>query len=327
MPTPGPWIVLFIIGFAACSPIHPRQEIQPCDENAVQDAVADSQLVIKGALLSTRYTSFEQLKSVVKIEYVHGNEGSDDPQAGDIWVRLTHCSHGQQVISELKNGVSETDFLNARDGSLWDRLALILKSPYAVIHRKDMQRVMTLARRRPDIYGDGDPAFYDIAEKMMANIKSEDTALMSQKDRDSEKGYFNTINHISAQVFMTAIFSEKLADFMADAHERRTIPELITGKFTEEQTSDLENGPVDNYIDIINNEWGQVLGQHLSREHNIHHNTFWTPVLLADFLNDIQRYYSWAFDVGFKPFRSGDEIVRSFSQKLNVVMSTEFGSS
>ena len=83
----------------------------------------------------------------------------------------------------------------------------------------------------------------------------------------SEKGYLNTFNHITAQTFMTALFSEAVADFIADAHERGNLAELVTGHFSEEQLLDLQQGPVDNYVDMINNEYGQELGKALKAKY------------------------------------------------------------
>ena len=52
----------------------------------------------------------------------------------------------------------------------------------------------------------------------------------------------------------------------------------------------------------------------------IDRETHWTPELLANYLNDIQTYYSWAYGIGFSPFRPSDEVVVKFSRKLNMVM-------
>ena len=274
---------------------------------------------VRGALLLKRFNSFEELKSVIRIEYFNVNSGSNHIIHGKPMVRLIHVSNGREVTSILKSGISERDIVRARDGSFWDRVWLGLKSPYCVISRMDLKRVSFLARRKDGILGEGDPAFYDLAEKTLHNINNDDLAFMHSEDL-SEKGYLNTFNHITAQAFVTSIFSERLADFIADAHELRTMPELVTGKFTDEQLTDLENGPVDNYIDMINNEWGQELGKLLRKKYNISRKTYWTPELLANYLNDIQSYYSWAFQIGFNPFTATDQVVIRFSNKINRVM-------
>ena len=148
----------------------------------------------------------------------------------------------------------------------------------------------------------------------LANANAEDL---------SEKGYLNTFNHITGQAFMTSIFSEKFADFIADVHERGNMPELITGVFTNDQIMDLEKGPVDNYVDMINNEWGQELGERLKKKHQITSTTNWAVEFLAMFLNDIQQYYSWTFQVGFEPFKPEDDVVKKFSFKLKKVLREE----
>lgn len=277
---------------------------------AGKDAMINTHSVIREALLLTKFKSFDELKQVIRIEYVK----QEKPL-----VRITHCSKGREVTSVLKSGISEKDFMKARAGGFWDKFSLLLNSPYAVFNRKKMLKVYYLARRMDDKFGAGDPAFYDLAETTMANISREDLVFVNERDL-TEKGYINTFNHITAQVFMTSLFSEKLADFIADSHERAAMPELITGEFTEEQITDLKNGPIDNYVDIINNEWGQELGKLLKKKYDISEQTYWTPELLTNYLNDIQRYYSWAFQMGFKPYREEDEVVVKFSNKLNVVV-------
>ncbi len=269
----------------------------------------------KGALLTTRFNSFEELKSVIQIDYSGGTESSPS----NTLVQLTHRSNGTEVTSILESGISEKDFIKAQKGSLWDRIKLGFRSPYAVMNRTGLLQAYILARRRYDVFGEGDIAFYDFAETMVSHISAVDLDSIPPKDL-SDKGYLNTFNHITAQAFMTTIFSEEIADFIADVHERARLPELITGQFTEEQLKDLKNGPVDNYVDIINNEWGQELGKTLKKKYAISRRTYWTPDLLPNYLNDIQRYYSWAFQIGFKPFKATDEIILKFSHKINTVM-------
>lgn len=272
----------------------------------------------KGALLSTRFTSFDELKTLIQIDYLNVSPSGYAKNRKPL-VRLTHTSNGRTVTSILKSGVSEVDFAAAQRGGFWDRVGLALKAPYVLFNRVDMLRVMILSRRRPNIYREGDVAFFDLAETMVQNINEDDVAQLDPKDL-SEKGFLNTFNHVTAQTFMTAIFSERFADFIADSHERYNMPELISGQFTEAQRSDLALGPVDNYVDVINNEWGQELGKALQKRYNLNYDTYWTPELLTRYLNDVQRYYSWAFQIGFRPFKPTDELIIRFSSKLNRVM-------
>ena len=318
----GPFTLLLLVFSIGCNQLSrniPKPNYIKTFESNTLNESKPSYTFVRKALLSTNFKTFEELKAEVQIEYFNNATDSNSRSSSKPLVRLTHSSHGQEVISVLKAGIKEDDFIQARDGSIWDKLCLGFSSPYAVINKKNIHRIYILARRKPNIFGEGDIAFYDLAVTMVNNISEEDLALARSEDL-TEKGYLNTFNHITAQAFMTSIFSEKLADFIADVHERNRMPELITGKFTEKQLMDIENGPIDNYVDIINNEWGQELGKQLRKKHRISQKTYWTPGLLANYLNDIQTYYSWAFQIGFKPFRTTDEIVMRFSTKINRVI-------
>ena len=169
------------------------------------------------------------------------------------------------------------------------------------------------------MFGEGDIAFYDLAEATVDHITDADLVYIPTEDL-SEKGYLNTFNHITAQAFMTTLFSDKIAEYVSAVHERHTMPTLITGVFTEDQLTDLESGPVDNYLDLVNNEWGQLLGKVLQKKYGITKHTVWTPDLLANYLNDTQNYYSRAFGIGFSPFRPTDDMVLRFANKLNRVL-------
>lgn len=263
----------------------------------------------KGALLLSSFESFEELKSVIRIKY---NDAIP-------MVRVRHESNGIEVCSTLEPGVDEGDFRKARDGGILDKLSLAIRSPFAAIHRNDLVRVFILARRKPNIFGESDVAFFNLAEATVCNMAAEDYGRASNRDL-SEKGYINTINHITAQAIITSCFSEEMADYIADAHERFYHPELIEGNFTPDQVNDLEEGPIDNYIDMINNEWGQELGKSLKAKHSISSNTIWTPQLLAAYLNGTQEYYSDAFNIGFEPFDKTDSVIVNYSQKMVRVM-------
>ena len=291
-------IIFMIVFFAGC-----KQSGEEMDE------LKEFRLQGKGVLLTTRFTSFEEFKKEVQIEYAKAEES---------WVRLTQVSNGQTLSSVLKSGIKESDILKVRDGGFFGKVKLGLKSPFFVMNRKDILKSFLLSRRRSVFFGGGDVAFYDIALTMMGNINELDLESIPEQDL-SEKGFINTFNHANSQALITALFSEELADFIADTHERSNMPELLNGNFTTEQLKDIKNGPVDNYIDIINNEWGQELGKLLKRKYNINQELTWTPELLANVLNDLQSYYSWVFQIEFKPYKATDKVVTKFSKKLNRV--------
>lgn len=273
---------------------------------------------IKGALLASRISSLEELKSIIHIKYFNESGSSDSTNYKNFKVRLKHCSNGKEVISELKSGISQDDIVAARDGNFFDRIDLLIKSPYAVSNRKTLSNIYTLARRKYDLFGWGDVAFYDFAEIATSKINT-DIAFISPQD-SSEKGYINTFNHITAQAIITSCFSERMADFIADAHELHNMPDLINGQFTREQLKSPTDNPIDNYVDMINNEWGQEIGKLLKKKYAINQLTHWTPELLANYLNDLQSYYSWAFEIGMEPFCPDEEKIIRFSSKMNKVL-------
>lgn len=286
-----------------------------CTNKSSSEANPTSPLVKGTVLLATQIDSLESLKEIIEIQY-SGNIRSK--------VQIKHQSNGELVTSILKAGINENDITKARDGGFWDKVKLSLRSPYFVANRNDLLKVYILSRRRHRIFGGGDVAFYDLAETMVKHINKEDLVNIPEINL-SEKGYLNTFNHSNAQAFMTSIFSESFADFIADVHERTNMEELVTGDFSEEQLTNFDNNPVDNYVDIINNEWGQELGKQLSKKYNITRETYWTATLLSNYLNDLQAYYSWVFKIGLDPFRPDDELVIRFSKKINRVMESTSG--
>lgn len=319
------YLPLFFLFFIGCNQLNDNKPDGSGECACIYDDTTNAAAykTVRGALLGTRFASFDALKSVIQIEYGNGAIHSDSAAPENHIVSVRHCSSGRAVVSVLEKGINEGDFLKAynarRSGALWKNFSLLFRCPYAVMNREDLERIHTLSRWKPEWFGEGDLAFFDMAKSSVAHINTPDMAFRNPRD-STEKGYLNSFNHLTAQAFITTCFSEEMADFIADVHERYRHPELITGKFTEAQIADLEEGPVDNYVDIVNNEWGQELGKQLKEKYKIDRETKWTPELLANYLNDLLSYYSWAFQIGFEPYKPEDEEVLRFSNKIDVVM-------
>ena len=316
-------IIVLYASFIACngrwSDI-PEIDSSKCDFGKISTPVS-GQLYegIQGALLASRFETLEEFKSVVQLEYFKDDLSRDSNVAANSIVRLKHCNKGVGVVSILESGLSQDDIVKARDGGLIDRLSLLMHSPYAIANRMELNKIYSLARWKSKIFGEGDVAFYDLAKASVNNINTDNLAFKIDRD-SSDKGYLNTFNHFTAQAFITTFYSEELADFIADIHELHNMPKLTSGDFTEDELTSQTNNPIDNYVDMINNEWGQEMGKQLKEKYSINQLTYWTPGLLANYLNEIQQYYSWAFQIGFQPFRKEDEVVVRFSNKINVVM-------
>ncbi|MEM0996695.1 MAG: hypothetical protein AAGN35_06435 [Bacteroidota bacterium] len=309
-------LVLGLLGCNHSADSESDREICTCEPSPENRAYTQRYQPGRGALLATRFSTLDEFKHVVQIEHLPTPTAPQDTATA---VRLRHCSHGQALSSLLTAGISQKDITKAKASGFWAQLKLLFRAPEVIGHRADLKRIYVLARRRPLEFGEGDIAFFDFAETMVANINTFDLAFRFPRDT-TEKGYLNTFNHINAQAFLTSIFSEELADYVADLHERKNMPELITGVFSDSQLTDPNNNPVDNYVDMVNNEWGQELGKQLGQRYGIDRRTQWSPQLLADYLNDLQAYYTWAFNIGFRPYVPEDELVITFAVKLNHVL-------
>ena len=307
--------VILLLVANACHfelPEEPNESGVPCTVHEVTSH--QSQPI--GALMSTRISDLNELQEMVDFEYVTNAE------TDLATVKITHCSGNKQVVSILSEGISEGDMKDAARGGLLDKAELMYCAPYLLSIRYDLFRVFMLASRKYEDFCARDVAFYDLALSSVRNIDSLTLASINPRDT-GEKGFINTFNHITAQAFVTTVFSEELANFIADSHERLHMPELITGVFTDSMLIHPHNNPLDNYVDIINNEWGQEIGKDLKQKYGITKNTVWTPTLLTSYLNDLQAYYTWSMKIGMRPFRETDEVIVKFCKKLNRVMSDE----
>lgn len=311
--------ILLIIGFLwACA----EQEIEYSSTEICQ--LTDGKLQVgRGALLASRIGDLQEFKSLVRVEYLNGLVPTDSADEAIDRVQIEQCTNGKKVISTLESGLSQEDISAAKNGSVWKKLGLLIRSPYTIIHRTELQYINILARRRYDLFGATDVAFYDLAEQSVKKIKIKQLAYLNPRD-SSEKGYINSFNHVTAQALITSIYNKEIADFIADVHERHNMPEIIHGRFSETQLNDPNNNPVDNYVDMLNNEWGQLIGNKLKIKYKLNTKTKWSPELLTTYLNDIQQFYVWTFDIEMKPFRTEEDVIQLFSNKLNVVLSGEF---
>ncbi|MBI1307688.1 MAG: hypothetical protein GC181_13880 [Bacteroidetes bacterium] len=270
------------------------------------------------ALLASRFSSLEDFESAIQVQHIVPDSAAGDTFPDDSRVELTYKADGKELVCALHSGLRQRDLVKAVDSGFWYRVGLLFESPLAVSNRVDLNKIYKLSRRRPSYFGEGDVAFYDLALESVKNINTPQLAYLTERD-SSEKGYINTFNHVTAQAFITTFFSEEVAEFIADMHERENMPELISGLFKESQLTDPDNNPVDNYVDIINNKLGQDLGTRLKKKYQITEETIWTPKLLSDYLNDMQDFYAWSFNIGFTPYHETDELVMRFCEKIAVV--------
>lgn len=310
----------------SCKPSH-RKEDDTTDSQALitehlqkNEIGTGCNLRIKSeALLSSRFKNIEELKTHLSIIYDRDYSKMDSNDCGHSVVTLNYLSNGEMLSREMTSGVSQTEILKLQKADYLKRCWFVLNNPSTIRQRNELEKAYLLARRHSILFGPGDVSFYDLAEASFRHINTPQLAFLNTRD-SSEKGYINTFNHVTAQALISSLFSERLADFIGDLHERYNMPEITSGRFSNLQLNDTLNNPADNYVDIINNEIGQKIGLQLKEKYNLNEKTTWTPVLLAAYLNDIQSYYMWAMEIGLNNFRPTDEFIIKFSNKINSIM-------
>mgnify|MGYP004069215399 CR=1 FL=1 len=271
------------------------------------------------ALLASRIHSLEELKGMVKIDFFP--KDTVDKTATK-YVCLTYSSMGKEISAVLREGIDQGELVKAKDGSLSDKIGILFKSPYSIKYRDDLRKIYILARRRRQLYGDVDKAFYDIAVASVKKINTIERAYFSNRD-SSDKGYINTFNHVTSQAIITSIFGQNKAAFIADVHERYNMPQLTSSqKIDSLMLEGQEKAVIDNYVDIVNNKIGQKLGIVLGRKYKINRNSEWSPKLLTDYLNDMHQYYRLTYGIGMKPFNEQEELILLFSRKINNTIAT-----
>lgn len=274
-------------------------------------------LILAKPLLASRFNSLDDFKSKVQVKYFNR------PNSLYSKVQLKLVSANSEIHSELESGISQNDIVKAKNGGIWDKVKLTFEAPYAIRIRQSLKKGFVLARRRKELVGYREVAFYDLALALSEHINNPNVAYKNAKD-SSEKGYINTFNHIAAQAVLTSFFSQELATFMADVHERKNMPEITTGNFSEEQLRDTVNFPEDNYVDIINNTIGQELGLALRKKYNMNELQQCTPQQFANYMNELQSYLSWSMGIGMEPFNSNDEVIVRFAHKLDYLLSNSY---
>lgn len=276
------------------------------------------QMPKSGALLASRINSLKELNEIIQFDYFP-LDSNDHAAVKKVTLRYPH--QNDTIVAVLEEGIAQGMIVAARDGGLWDKLSIVIKEPFAVKNRNELRLINILARRFRNNFGDEDLAFYDLAQASVRNILYSPSAYLMERD-SSEKGYINTFNHITAQALISSIFGVETANFVAVVHERENMPKLFDEHYIYSlQAKDDINKAVDNYVDLINNRFGQLIGKELSFRYNIDRNTRWTNELLANYLNDIQEFYRRSFNIGMRPFDPKELLVQRFVRKLNMILS------
>ena len=310
------WIVLVLIN-------QKKLELTPYISGSIisgsDNSIESTNLCTAKAILASRVSNLQELNNLITISYNPKFNSLAEASQSYSSVQLVYHSNGFKIERLFESGLSQKEVYDLNKESFEGKLLFCIRNPYIIRMRYQLESVYQLSRRKIDRFGSNDEAFYDLALACIENINTRNVAFLISKD-SSEIGYINTFNHITASAIISSFFSEEFADLISDLHERKNMPELTHGIFNFSQVADTLNTPIDNYIDIINNEIGQQIGIKLKYKFNINSNTICSPELLTAYLNELQSYYMWSFGIGMNCFNSSDLRIRKFTKKLNVIL-------
>jgi hypothetical protein len=126
----------------------------------------------------------------------------------------------------------------------------------------------------------------------------------------------NMFRHVVLQSIVTSIYGREVADALGDIHERQETESAITWEGEKWRTT-LNFRIADTYVDLINNIYGQELGEKLKLQFNIDRDTVWSVKLTTDYLNAILDYFSSEFEYKFDRYEPENETVIQLTDLLN----------
>lgn len=278
-------------------------------------------------LIANQYRSLDELKKAVDIQYTPG--GYETRFTGDTYtdvyiqakVSVTDKSgKGTNELSEATVVQKEASD-KLEKGSTWDKLMLALQYPDAAYFKGELEEIRKLAKATKDPKGKiiNGTAIGHMSDLMYEHLAMKDRpsgrTVMIGKDKTTMKGATkNMMLHVFGQALLTTLYGRSVADLAGDIHERDQ-PSLITGVISKAE----ERQAIDNYADLVNNLYGQDIGERLQKELGATENTVWTPELTAKYLNAVQLEIEKEMKWTFKPFDAKTPEVVRFTDRLNEV--------
>jgi RHS repeat-associated protein len=262
--------------------------------------------------IANDYRDLAALKKSVDITYTpSGRFSSASVAVSD----KAKASIGTNTLSESNPG--QAQLKKAAAGDWGDKLSFAASNPRAALYRNDLEKIEKLAFVKKNSSG---TALGHIADEMVGHLatKPSGPTVMIGKDKvtmvDATK---NMVLHVFGQAVITTLLGRGAADYAGDLHERDQ-PSLISGKIAKTE----ERQAIDNYSDMVNNLYGQDIGERVSAKLGITSSTVWNAKLTAKYLNAVED--AIAKEMGWKmtPFSAGDAEVKKFTSLLNEVQGT-----
>jgi RHS repeat-associated protein len=241
--------------------------------------------------------SMNDLSWYMNIEYGKDKNGK--------FVNVSQNSYNGTTVSDkfYSNTIQQTSLKNASIMDIGDVISGVGVSNIIPLQKMDQ---MSFKSKNP--FG---LAIKQISDNMAIN------AGYNPEGSAYGMGLANMMLHVAGQALFTVMFGESTANLAGHIHETGQ-PSLFTGKFSN--NDDLKYA-IDNYADLINNQWGQKLGMDFVKNNNITSRTSWTPDLTANFFNSIQNFVGQSSGKNFNSFSANDTFIKQFSAFINIMSS------
>ena len=256
--------------------------------------------------IANRYKDMADLKKDISVKY-----SPDEVAVSD----TKKLKLGTNTLSEDQLGQDEIK--KAQSGSNIDKILVGIAHPGAAWYRKELEGINKMSYVKQNASG---TAIGHISDQMYSHLSTKPTGptVMKGKDKvtygDATK---NMLLHVFGQSAITTVFGRGAADYAGDTHERDQ-GSLITGAFKPGEIRDA----IDNYSDMVNNLYGQDIGERVAAKLGITSSTVWTPALTAKYVNAVQGEIAKEMKWKFTPFAATDPEIKKFSALLNEVQGT-----
>lgn len=272
-------------------------------------------------LIATDYKSLRELKRELDITYSPAQfiPDNDGGIAMPAYVTISHPGGGINMANTLSEStIKQEELKRATNANPFYQALTATAHPEVGVFRSELDSIRMLSFVRHNRSGS---AIGVISNSMFTRIRN--------KPPDTHRSYAtakgmakisahdairNMMLHVFGQAIITTLHGRVVADLAGDIHERDQ-DSLITGKIAVTEEKDA----VDNYTDLVNNLYGQELGEELRLTFDINRDTTWTPELVTSYLNAAQRYFHQHKGWRFQEFSKNDDEVKKFTSLLNEV--------
>ncbi len=303
----APWLGRWV----SCDP-----EVWSSPGESAYMAFADSPVTMtdpdgRRPLIANEFKDIAALRKAVDIKYTPRRFTS-------AYVSVTDKAKKSKGTNELsEGGVGQADLKKAAAGDLADKIGFGLGNPSVVWHKSELEGIEKLSYVAKNT---SHTALMKISDAMYTHIAKPSagpTYFIGKDKVDMPGATRNMLLHVFGQAVITTVYGRSAADFAGDIHERDQ-PSLITGKIgaTEERQA------IDNYSDMINNLYGQDIGERVSKTLGVSSSTVWTPAMTAKYVNAIQAEIATEMSWKMTPFSAKAAEIARFSALLNEVQGT-----